>query len=212
MQKILLTTTLLALSATCAADITCRVVGVADGDTLTCLTADNTQVRVRLAQIDAPEKSQPWGERSKQHLSDAVFRHTVRLSVETTDKYGRTVATVWRDSRDINIEQVQSGMAWVYTQYAHDPAYTAAERTARAARAGLWADANSVPPWEFRRTGKSSTATEKPAAKQSTATCGSKRYCGEMNSCAEAKHYLNVCGVSRLDRDGDGVPCESICR
>lgn len=207
MQKILLTTTLLALSATCAADITCRVVGVADGDTLTCLTADNTQVRVRLAQIDAPEKSQPWGERSKQHLSDAVFRHTVRLSVETTDKYGRTVATVWRDSRDINLEQVRSGMAWVYTQYAHDPAYTAAERTARTAHAGLWADANPMPPWEFRHSGKSKTAE----AKQ-TMQCGSKRYCREMTSCAEAKHYLNVCGVSRLDRDGDGVPCESICR
>lgn len=47
--------------------------------------------------------------------------------------------------------------------------------------------------------------------KRSGFTCGGKRYCGEMNSCGEANYYLNECGVYRLDGDGDGVPCESLC-
>jgi endonuclease YncB( thermonuclease family) len=128
-----------------------RVVSIADGDTLTVLTAANEQVRVRLAQIDAPESKQDFGTRSKQSLSEMVFGKTVTVDVETTDRYGRKVGTIWYDAIDINLEQVRRGMAWVYVQYARDRAYFQAETDARSAGRGLWAHPNPIPPWEYRR-------------------------------------------------------------
>ena len=202
LKKIILAGALLATCAASAEELRCKVIGVADGDTITCLTPDKRQAKVRLAQIDAPEKAQPYGDKSRQSLAGMVHGRDVLLTISITDKYGRSVATVWLDGRDINLAQVQAGMAWVYTQYAHDPAYTAAERAARAARAGLWADASPVAPWQFRR----------GSAAAQSAQCGSKRTCNQMASCDEAMHYLSVCGVTKLDRNGDGVPCESMCK
>lgn len=96
--------------------VSCRVVAIADGDTLTCLTADKRQIKTRLAQIDAPEKNQPFGQRAKQALSDWVYGKDVTLQPETTDCYGRTVATVLRAGQDVNLSMVKTGMAWVYTR------------------------------------------------------------------------------------------------
>lgn len=213
----------LSVNAAVAESIDCKVVGVSDGDTLTCLTDAKQQIKVRLAQIDAPEKAQPFGDRSKQALSGLVFGQQVTLERETTDKYGRLVAKVIHGDQDVNLEMVRSGMAWVYDQYARDPEYFAAQDSARSSRTGLWADANPLRPSEWRRGDSSRTAGAAPATavdsrtvKQTSArggfTCGSKRTCKEMASCAEARHYLTQCGLSRLDRDGDGVPCESLCR
>lgn len=131
--------------------LTGRVVGIADGDTVTLLTPKKEQVRVRLAQIDAPESKQDFGSRSKQELSGMVYGRDVTVVVETTDRYGRKVGTIMVDGIDANLEQVRRGMAWVYTYYAKDPAYFAAERDARAAKRGLWAHPSPVPPWDFRR-------------------------------------------------------------
>lgn len=128
-----------------------RVVSIADGDTVTVLTADKQQVRVRLAQIDAPESKQDFGTRSKQSLSDMVFGKTVTVDVQTTDRYGRKVGTIWYDTFDVNLEQVRRGMAWVYVQYANDPVYFQAETDARSSGRGLWSHPNPIPPWEFRR-------------------------------------------------------------
>ena len=75
---------------------------------------------------------------------------------------------------------------------------------------GLWADSNAVAPWDWRRGVRVSSAAV--TQKVNNATCGSKRYCGEMTSCKEAMYFLNSCGLSRLDGDGDGIPCESLCR
>jgi endonuclease YncB( thermonuclease family) len=199
-----------------SANFTCRVVGVTDGDTLTCLTQEKRQIKVRLAQIDAPEKAQPFGQRSKQALSDLAFGKDVEMEEETTDRYGRMVATVFNSGEDINLSMVQSGMAWVYDQYAHDQAYFAAQDAARGERAGLWADANPVRPSEWRHGGRIETIAaaeaDRPTKKQkSRFSCGGKRTCGQMSSCAEARFYLEQCGVHRLDRDRDGIPCESIC-
>lgn len=199
-----------------SADLTCRVVGVSDGDTLTCLTQEKRQVKVRLAQIDAPEKAQPFGQRSKQALSDLVFSQQVMLERETTDRYGRMVAKVIKDGHDINLDMVRAGMAWVYDQYAHDQNYFAEQEAARTARAGLWADENPVRPSEWRNGGRTefiaAAEAAKPAKKQKSGfSCEGKRTCGQMSSCAEARFYLTQCGVSRLDRDHDGIPCESIC-
>lgn len=198
-----------------AESITGRVVGVADGDTLTVLDSSKGLTKIRLHQIDAPEKKQDFGQRSKQSLSDLVYGKQVRVEVFDTDHYGRTVGKVWVNGTDANLEQVKRGMAWVYEKYANDPAYFAAERTAKSGRVGLWNQPNPTPPWVFRHPDRVSTRTpaNPPAlAQKSVGRCGEKRFCKEMADCTEARYFLNVCRVKQLDGDGDGRPCESLCR
>lgn len=209
--------TVLAANAAMAADISCRVVGVSDGDTVTCLTAEKQQIKVRLAQIDAPEKDQAFGQKSKQALSDLVYGKQVTLQPETTDKYGRTVARVVVGGVDANLAQVNAGMAWVYTQYAREQSYFATEKQARANRSGLWSDPNPIEPSKWRHGGATAKAVVpqdpiiKAANKQAGKYSCSKTVCRQMNSCDEAYFYLKECGLDRLDRDKDGIPCESIC-
>lgn len=196
-----------------ARSISGKVVSVADGDTITVLDSSKTRHRIRLAQIDAPEKKQDFGRRSKQSLSDLVAGRLVTIDIETTDQYRRLVGTVIADGRDVNLEQVRRGMAWVYTRYAHDPAYYAAESTAKASGIGLWSQPHPVSPWEFRHRRKSGgSASVNKQTSDNTFSCDRKRYCKEMTSCKEAMIYLRQCGIVRLDRDQDGVPCESLCQ
>lgn len=198
---------------------TCKIVGISDGDTATCLTDSKKQIKIRFDQIDAPEKNQDYGTVSRQTLSNLIFGKTVTLKIKTTDKYGRTVAEVFVGHTNINKEMVKKGMAWAYREYMTDSEYLTLEAQAKAQRIGLWSQPNPIYPSNFRRgsSGQSTQTQVKPQAttvipKSSGASCGSKTTCGQMNNCAEARHYLNVCGLSRLDRDGDGVPCESLCR
>lgn len=194
------------------------VVSVHDGDTVTLLLANKSQVKIRLAQIDAPESDQAYGQKSKQTLASMVFNKNVKVEKETVDKYGRTVGRLFVDSLDVNREQIRQGMAWAYRQYLHDQSLIDDEEKAIQSKVGLWSDPNSIPPWEYRHSKKGqkqnspmrniSTAIEMPSNNQ----CGAKRYCKEMNSCEEAKLYLNQCGLSRLDGDGDGIPCEKLCK
>lgn len=128
-----------------------RVVAVHDGDTLTVLDHYRREYRIRLHQIDAPEKDQDYGTRSKQSLSQLVYRREVAVEVMTTDRYHRYVGKVALAGYDINLEQVARGMAWVYRQYGKDPRYIEAEDAARRARIGLWAKKRPIPPWEFRK-------------------------------------------------------------
>ena len=141
-----------------AAVIEGRVVGVADGDTVTVLDADETQHKIRLSGIDAPEKKQPFGQRAKQSLSDLVFDKSVTIETNKVDKHKRNVGKVLVDGVDANLVQVQRGFAWHYKAYEREQSaierkvYADAENEARAARRGLWADSEPVPPWEFRHT------------------------------------------------------------
>lgn len=127
-----------------------RVVGIADGDTLTVL-ADGTPHKIRLAEIDSPEKKQAFGERAKLSLSGLCFNTQAVVSPGKTDRYGRTVARVSCAGTDASLYQVQHGLAWAYTAYLTDPAITTAEQAARESGTGLWADANPTPPWLFRK-------------------------------------------------------------
>ena len=138
---------LLLLPLAALADITGTVVGVADGDTISVLDSSKGLTKVRLHQIDGPEKKQDFGQRSKQSLSELVYGKQVRIELADTDKYGRTVGKVWVNGKDANLEQVGCGMAWVYTQYANDPEYFAAERLAKGSRTGLWSQPNATAPW-----------------------------------------------------------------
>lgn len=145
-----------------------RVVGVADGDTVTVLEAGRIQHKVRLAGIDAPEKRQPFGQRSKQRLSDVVFGRPVRIEWSKEDRYGRKVGKVWvadpgcrspdcPKTLDANLAQITAGMAWWYRAYAKEQSaqdrgrYEFAETEARARRAGLWSEPAAVAPWDWRR-------------------------------------------------------------
>lgn len=126
------------------------VIGVSDGDTLTVLSKGRP-IKVRLANIDAPEKQQAFGARSKQSLSDLCFGRDATLKSSTKDRYGRTVAVVHCDAVNVNVAQVSRGMAWVYRQYNHDASLPALETMARLSRVGLWSDHNPREPWLFRK-------------------------------------------------------------
>ena len=140
-----------------AGTITGLVVGVADGDTVTVLDAQKVQHQIRLSGIDAPEKKQPFGNRSKESLSDSVFNKTLTVETDKKDRYGRDVGKVLVDGVDINLKQVQRGLAWHYKAYQREQSaddrqlYDLTEREAKAAQRGLWRDANPVAPWEFRK-------------------------------------------------------------
>jgi endonuclease YncB( thermonuclease family) len=133
------------------ANETWRVVGVSDGDSLTCLTPEKKQVKVRLHGIDAPERGQPYGNRSRQALSDLVFGKDVEVEDRGTDRFKRTVGRVTVGTVNVNREMVASGMAWHYTRYDQSRKLRDAEKAARDAKAGLWADPHACPPWEWRR-------------------------------------------------------------
>jgi len=107
-------------------------------------------IKVRLAEIDAPEKGQPWGNRSKQHLTTVCFNKPAEVRLASRDRYGRGVARVSCAGVDANTEQVRSGMAWVFTRYVEDWTLFGVQRDARVAKVGLWTDEQPVPPWEWR--------------------------------------------------------------
>lgn len=166
-----------------------RVVAVADGDTLTLAVDGNEPIHIRLAGIDAPEHDQPFGQRSKQSLAELAFGKTASVAVSKIDDYGRRIGVVTVAGVDVEAEQVRRGLAWVYRHYGDDARLLALEAEAKAARRGLWADANPMPPWEWRHGGKAAEERPEPAPARSTLTgrCGAKRTCGEMTSCEEAR-------------------------
>ena len=144
-----------------AAALLCLVVGISDGDTLTarCPIADAAhpyhQVRVRLAEIDAPESGQPYGRRAKEYLSALCFQVQATIRRTASDRYGRMVARVECKGKDANMEMVKAGLAWAYTKYQTDPAFPRAELAARQAGVGMWADTTpsvQTSPWQFRHT------------------------------------------------------------
>lgn len=146
-----------------------RVVGITDGDTITVLDALQTRRKVRLAGIDAPEGGQPFGDRSKQQLTQLLQGRQVRIEWSKTDVHGRLVATVHLTDAeacaappcpsavDAALEQLHAGMAWHYKEFEHEQPpqdrrrYAAADQQARTSRVGLWAEQDPVPPWEWRR-------------------------------------------------------------
>ena len=112
---------------------------------------DQQQIKVRLVEIDAPEKGQAFGNKSKQSLSALCLNKTAKLDDKGKDRYGRTLARVYCDDVDANVEQVRRGMAWAYDRYVTDRGLYLIQDEAKAAKRGLWADTEPMPPWEWRR-------------------------------------------------------------
>jgi len=156
-NKLLATFFLLVSCAIEAATLQGKVVGVADGDSITVLDDNKTQHKIRLLGIDAPEKAQAFGQKSKQTLHQLVHNKQVTIEFQKKDKYGRTVGKVLFNGNDICLEQIKLGMAWHYKQYESEQTkedretYAQAELATRAQALGLWKDKNATPPWEYRR-------------------------------------------------------------
>ncbi|MEE4379981.1 MAG: thermonuclease family protein [Candidatus Competibacteraceae bacterium] len=127
-----------------------RTVAVHDGDTLTLLTETGQSIKVRLAEIDAPEQEQPYGNRAKSVLSTLTLNRPTQVDASIKDRYGRVVGRVYVGDMDVNAELIRLGMAWFYRQYGQDNSFYQLEMAARTARWGLWADPRPVPPWVFR--------------------------------------------------------------
>ena len=134
-----------------------KVVKITDGDTLVVLDAGNTQHKIRLSGIDAPESNQPFGKRSKEALSALVAGQRVEVDWHKRDRYDRIVGKVIAQGKDVNLAQVRLGMAWWYRKYANEQTlvdqglYAAAEAKARVSGVGLWGEKEPIAPWEWRK-------------------------------------------------------------
>lgn len=156
LQAIVVAGTLLATNVD-GRDFDGRVVGIQDGDTVTVLDGAKQQHRVRIAGIDAPEKAQAFGASAKENLSRLAFGRQADVQCSKRDRYGREVCSVYVNARDVGLEQVRSGYAWWFREYAREQSpedrkiYSGAESEARAARRGLWQDAVPTAPWDWRK-------------------------------------------------------------
>ena len=130
--------------------VTGPVKGVSDGDTFY-MVIDGQPTRMRLAQIDAPEKAQPFGRRAEQSLRELIGKREVIATWTQADRYGRPIVEVAADGENVNAEQVRRGFAWVYRRYATDRRLFDLQAEARGSGRGLWADPNAVEPWVWRQ-------------------------------------------------------------
>ena len=131
-------------------ELACRAIGITDGDTFGCLTDEKKIIKVRMLGIDAPERKQPFGNKAKQTLTKLIHQKRIRLEVSGKDRYQRTLATVWDNEQNINLEMMQLGMAWSYPRNPENQ-YFQVEQNARQQRVGLWQQKKPVEPQKFRK-------------------------------------------------------------
>jgi len=143
------------------------VIKVVDGDTLDVQVGPGKH-RIRLAEIDAPERNQPWGDEAKQGLAFKVLKQEVRVVVTDTDRYGRQVGKIFLGQTDINRSMVSEGHAWVYRQYSQDERLIEIEIMAREAGVGLWNRGDAVPPWDWRKGKRSNRRPGRTDGEQAT--------------------------------------------
>lgn len=132
------------------AETKCKVVAILDGDTFNCLTAENKQIKVRLKEIDAPEKKQDFGQASKQALSSLIYSQQVTVKAKATDKYGRYLGEVFVNDKNVNKLMVYNGFAWAYREYLDDQDYLRLQELAKQQKLGLWQQPNPIYPSDFR--------------------------------------------------------------
>ncbi len=128
-----------------------KIIHISDGDTVHLLTDNKEKIKIRLNDIDAPESKQAFGNKSKENLKKYIYQKNVVVEYKNKDKYKRVLGTIYYQNRDINLQQVKDGYAWVYKQYSNKQNYIKAEREARSSKKGLWRDNNPAEPWEYRK-------------------------------------------------------------
>ncbi|MCP4746486.1 MAG: thermonuclease family protein [Desulfobacteraceae bacterium] len=138
-----------------------QVVGISDGDTITVLKDNKTQVKIRLYGVDTPEKKQAFGKKAKQFTAELAFRQRAEIKTVNKDHYGRTVAWLIINGKNLNAELIKAGLAWHYTQYSNDKNLADLEKKARQNKTGLWSDPDAVAPWEFRKAKRSRASGSK---------------------------------------------------
>ncbi len=199
------------------------VLSIGDGDTLR-VVEGSRRITIRLACIDAPETAQaPYGMASRAELQRlAPVDSGVTLRVLDTDRYGRTVAEVIRGGVNVNLAMVRSGQAFAYRRYlgqCDQASYLAAERNAESARSGVWAVTGGITrPWDWRQSSRNpsgrSTPTppsggSAPTRRGAAVPAGTRYTCRSIGSFTRAQELLRQ-GHTYLDRNGDGVACESL--
>lgn len=127
------------------------VVYVSDGDTFHLIDAAGTKHRVRVADIDCPESTQAYGLEAKAFTLQMIKDKTVELRVKELDPYGRLVAFVKVDEKDLSEELLKAGLAWHYKRYSTLEHFGKMEAVARKERIGLWSEVSPEPPWDYRR-------------------------------------------------------------
>lgn len=133
--------------------LTARVVAIKDGDTVVVLDSLNNQTTLRLAEVDCPEKNQPFGTKAKQFTSDQVYLKTIKYVVTDTDRYGRSIAMIYYDSDNkyLSAEIIKAGMGWHYKRYSTSKELALLEDNAKKNKIGLWIDKNPTEPSEWRK-------------------------------------------------------------
>ncbi|MCQ4035059.1 thermonuclease family protein [Kaistella montana] len=128
-----------------------KVVGIKDGDTVVVLLDGNIQKTLRLAEVDCPESSQAFGKNAKQFTSGQIFGKTISFIETDTDRYGRTIAKIYYDNKYLSAEIIKAGYGWWFYQYSNDKSLGELQNLAMNAKLGLWQDPNAISPWEFRK-------------------------------------------------------------
>ena len=178
-----------------------RATKIVDGDTLAIKTAEGKGIRVRVAEIDTPEKGEPYSNRARDALDEMARNQDLAVRLYDIDTYGRMVAHVFIGETDAGRELIRMGLAVVFCRYATDESLKVLEEQAHENGIGIWSQ-KKIP-----RGGCDNFEEEyRPTLPEG---CGAKKFCSQMKSCAEALYYLRECRVTTMDGDKDGVPCES---
>lgn len=212
-MKRLLALLLLLPACVLAESFIAKSVAVLDGDTvLVRREAGVRPMKVRLADIDAPEKGQDFGDAAKRSLAAMLSGREVRIDPLAVDTYGRLVARLYVDDASVNEEMVRRGMAWEYSLNHRNREYLRLQVEARQARRGLWVQRDPVAPSQWRKLHRAAPpGSSRPGPPQPDYRCGSRRHCAQIATCDEAHYHLTRCGVKELDSDGDGLPCDALC-
>ena len=162
--KILVLTILfysLLVSSSIAVKLTGKVIRVLDGDTIEILV-QKKPIRIRLADIDCPEKDQPFGQVAKQFVLKIAAHKSVTVESKTKDRYGRIIGEIFLPNGDsLNQMLLRKGYAWHYKKYSKDKSLAELETQAHRKKIGLWQDNNPIPPWNWRRGNKGQNMANK---------------------------------------------------